>query len=88
MITLKLKFKADEVDTLKNDERIYSSIVRYSYKRFKEKSLSQTEIYKDLTSKFKDFPTHLTTSAMREGKAVYSLNKDRKVCFRKIEEVQ
>ena len=44
MITLKLKFKTNELDILKNDERIYSSIVRYSYNRFKEKSLSQTEI--------------------------------------------
>ena len=52
MITLKLKFKTNELNILKNDERIYSSIVRYSYNRFKEKSLSQTEIYQDLVSKF------------------------------------
>lgn len=86
MITLKLKFKTNELDILKNDERIYSSIVRYSYNRFKEKSLSQTEIYQDLVSKFKDFPSHLITSAMREGKSIYSLNKDKKVCFGKLKQ--
>ena len=86
MITLKLKFKTNELDILKNDERIYSSIVRYSYNRFKEKSLSQTEIYQDLISKFKDFPSHLITSAMREGKSIYSLNKDKKVCFGKLKQ--
>ena len=86
MITLKLKFKTNELNILKNDERIYSSIVRYSYNRFKEKSLSQTEIYQDLVSKFKDFPSHLITSAMREGKSIYSLNKDKKVCFGKLKQ--
>ena len=86
MITLKLKFKTNELDILKNDERIYSSIVRYSYNHFKEKSLSQTEIYQDLVSKFKDFPSHLITSAMREGKSIYSLNKDKKVCFGKLKQ--
>ena len=86
MITLKLKFKTNELDILKNDERIYSSIVRYSYNRFKEKSLSQTEIYQDLVSKFKDFPSHLITSAMREGKSIYSLNKNKNVCFGKLKQ--
>lgn len=83
MITLKLKFTTDNELVLKDDERIYSSIVRYSYNRFKEQKLTQTKIYQDLCLKFTNFPTHLITSGMREGKSIFTLNKNKKVIFGK-----
>lgn len=85
MITINIPFKCNENVLLKNDQRVYSSIVRYAFNRFKDKKLSFTKIYQNCSKKF-DLPTHLITSAIREAKSIFSLNKEKKVVFGKFKQ--
>jgi len=47
MKTLHFKIEYDS-DSIKEDSRVYSSIVRYSYNRFLEKKTT-TQVYQDIT---------------------------------------
>ena len=74
MKTIVFKIEYENVsdnNIITNDDRIYSSIVRYSYNRCCENK-SATEIYKLTCQLFNDFPSHLITSANREAKSIYS----------------
>lgn len=78
MKTIVFKIEHDS-DLVKQDERIYSSIVRYSLERFKE-GKSNKEIYNDLKSKFV-IHSHLLNCVMREGYGIYKRVQDNKFHF-------
>lgn len=73
MKTLHFKIEYDS-NSIKEDSRVYSSIVRYSYNRFKE-GLSTTQVYKDVCSKFK-LNSHLCNCALREANGIYKRLKN------------
>lgn len=73
MKTLHFKIEYDS-NSIKEDSRVYSSIVRYSYNRFKE-GLSTTQVYKDVCSKFK-LNSHLCNCALREANGIYKRFKE------------
>lgn len=77
MKTIKLNVKIpDEWKSLvEQDQRIYSSCVRYSFNRLKEKDASMTELYRDTFSKFK-IGSHFITSANREAKGIIARFKE------------
>lgn len=64
MKTLHFKIEYDS-NSIKEDSRVYSSIVRYSYNRFLEKKTT-TQVYQDVCSKFK-LNSHLCNCAVREA---------------------
>ena len=71
----------DSNHSIKNDERIYSSVVRYSLERFYENK-DQTSIRRDCVSKF-NFTSYLITCAVKEAYSIYKKFKDqeKKVVF-------
>ena len=58
------------------DDQTYSAIVRFSYNRCCDK-YSATQIYKKSCEVFKDFPSHLITSANREAMSIYLRMKNK-----------
>ena len=82
MKTISFKISYEDLNhSIKNDERIYSSIVRYSLERFYENK-DQTSIRRDCVSKF-NFTSYLITCAVKEAYGIYKRFKDRekKVVF-------
>ena len=79
-INFKISY-TDMNNSVKTDERIYSSCVRYSVERFYEQK-SPTNIYQDCVSKF-NLNCHLIGSAIREAKGVFNRfkNTDKKIVF-------
>ena len=78
-ISFKISYE-DPTHSIKNDERIYSSIVRYSLERFKENK-TKNEIYKDLNSKF-IINSHLLNCAIRESYGIFKrIDKNTKFHF-------
>lgn len=77
MKTIKLKVTFNE--SIEEDIRIYSSVVRYSFNRFQEK-LSKKEIYAKAKGVF-DINSHLLNCAIREANSLYKVQKDKKVIF-------
>ena len=74
MKTISFKIEYTNKDSIKYDSRVYSSIVRYSYNRFKE-GLSTTQVYRDVCSKFK-LNSHLCNCALREANGIYKRFKE------------
>lgn len=68
MKTLHFKVEYDS-DSIKEDSRIYSSIVRYSLELF-FKGLSTTQVYQNVVKKF-NINSHLCNCALREGYGIY-----------------
>ena len=79
-ISFKISYE-DSNHSIKNDERIYSSVVRYSLERFYENK-DQTSIRRDCVSKF-NFTSYLITCAVKEAYGIYKRFKDqeKKVVF-------
>ena len=79
-ISFKISYE-DSNHSVKNDERIYSSIVRYSLERFYENK-DQISIRRDCMSKF-NFTSYLVTCALREAYGLYKRFKDqeKKIVF-------
>ena len=73
MKTLHFKIEYNS-NSIKEDSRVYSSIVRYSYNRFKDK-LTTTQVYQDVCSKFK-LNSHLCNCALREANGIYKRFKE------------
>ncbi len=79
-ISFKISYE-DSNHSIKNDERIYSSIVRYSLERFYENK-DQTSIRRDCVSKF-NLTSYLITCAVKEAYGIYKRFKEqeKKVVF-------
>ena len=73
MKTLHFKIEYNS-NSIKEDSRMYSSIVRYSYNRFLEKKTT-TQVYQDVCSKFK-LNSHLCNCALREANSIYKRFKE------------
>ena len=65
---------------ISEDSRVYSSMVRYSFNRFKEGN-SIKEIYHKLGESFPTAKSHYRNCASRQAKYIFELNKDKKVHF-------
>lgn len=82
MKTISFKISYDDLNhSIKNDERIYSSIVRYSLERFYENK-DQTTIRRDCVGKF-DFTSYLITCAVKEAYGIFKRFQDsnKKIVF-------
>ena len=84
MKTISFRIKTDDKlqKVISEDSRVYSSMVRYSFNRFKDNA-SIKDIYNDLGSKF-DISSHLRNCASRQASGIFKLNKDKKVYFGKL----
>ena len=83
MITLKLPYNCVDKDfNLNNLRRQFSSIVRWSYNRFKEdiKEIDVRHLSKNLNN-IDLLDSWLMQCAILEGKSIYIRNKDEKVIF-------
>ena len=72
MKTLKFRIKVDEVNQaiLDSDQRVYSSLVRYSFNRLKDNpGIKLKDVYKDCTQKF-NLGSHFINCANREAKGL------------------
>ena len=65
---------------ISEDSRIYSSMVRYSFNRYKD-GKSYKEIYNILGTVFPNISSHLRNCSARQASTIYLLNKDKKVHF-------
>lgn len=74
-IKLKIQIPDERKALIESDQRIYSSCVRYSFNRLKERNVSMTELYRDTFSKFK-LGSHFITSANREAKGIINRFKE------------
>ena len=77
MKTIKLPVSFNE--KIEEDIRVYSSVVRYSFKRFQE-GLKIKEIYHLCTEKF-NLGSHLINSANREAQSLFKREGNKKVIF-------
>ena len=77
MKTIKLPVTFD--DSIEEDIRVYSSVVRYSFNRFQE-GLKIKEIYRDCCQKF-NLGSHLINSANREAQSLFKREGNKKVIF-------
>ena len=80
-ISFKIETNAQLQKVISEDSRIYSSMVRYSFNRYKD-GLSYSQVYKDLSTKFQ-INSHLRNFAARHANGIFKLNKDKKVYFGK-----
>lgn len=75
-IIFRIDYKnVDNQKIINIDDNIYSSIVRFSYNRCYEK-ISLSQIYKKSCEVFKNFPSHLITSANREAMSIFQRMKN------------
>lgn len=75
-IIFRIDYKnVDNQKIINIDDNIYSSIVRFSYNRCCEK-ISLSQIYKKSCEVFKNFPSHLITSANREAMSIFQRMKN------------
>ena len=77
MKTIKLPVQSN--DSIEEDIRVYSSIVRYSFNRFQE-GLKIKEIYHDCRLKF-NLGSHLLNCANREAQSLFKKEGNKKVKF-------
>lgn len=77
MKTIKLPVQFN--DSIEEDIRVYSSVVRYSFKRFQE-GLKIKEIYHDCSEKF-NLGSHLLNCANREAQSLFKREGNKKVIF-------
>lgn len=80
-ISFKIKTNDELQKAISEDSRVYSSMARYSFNRFKE-GLPIKDVYNDLGSKF-NISSHLRNCASRQASGIIKLNKDEKVYFGK-----
>ena len=82
MKTISFRIKTDKVleKVISEDSRLYSSIYRFAYNRFKEE-LSGKEVYAKVSDTFENVNCHIRNSAQRNAVGLYKLNKDNKVYF-------
>ena len=77
MKTIKLPIQFN--DSIEEDIRVYSSVVRYSFNRFQE-GLKIKEIYHDCCQKF-NLGSHLLNCANREAQSLFKREGNKKVIF-------
>lgn len=85
-IIYKIKMTDDLQKVVSEDSRIYSSMVRFSFNRYKE-GCSYKEVYNILAKTFQ-IGSHLRNCAARQASGIYNLNKDKKVVFGKFKRFQ
>lgn len=76
-----IHFKINSNESIKQDERIYSSMFRYALERFYDR-IEQSKIYHDCMNKFK-MNSFITLCAVREANVIYKRCKDndKKIIF-------
>ena len=77
MKTIKLPVNFNE--SIEEDIRVYSSVVRYSFNRF-QKGMKIKEVYHDCIQKF-NLGSHLINSANREAQSIFKREGQKKVIF-------
>ena len=77
MKTIKLPVNFNE--TIEEDIRVYSSVVRYSFKRFQE-GMKIKDVYHDCCLKF-NLGSHLINCASREAQPIFKREGQKKVIF-------
>lgn len=73
-IVFKFKLTEDLEKIISHDSRICSSIVRYSFNRFRD-GISYKEIYNDVSQKF-EANCHLKNSSIRNAQGIHKLNRN------------
>ena len=78
MKTIKLRVKYDEAEVIKNDSRIYSSMVRFAFNRFND-GMTKSEVYRKVAEKFErtSIHSHLRQSSVFEAKAIFERFKEK-----------
>lgn len=85
-ISFKIEVNEELQKVISEDSRIYSSMVRYSFNRYKD-NLSYKEVYQNLGQNFQ-INSHLRNCAARQANGLFKLNKDKKVYFGKFKRFQ
>ena len=86
-ISFRIKTSEELKKVISEDSRLYSSIYRFAYNRFKE-GLSGKEVYAKASETFENVNCHIRNSAQRNAVGLYHLNKDKKVYFGKFKRFQ
>ena len=79
-ISFRIKMTDEIQKVISEDSRIYSSIYRFAYNRFKD-GLSGKEVYAKVSESFPFVNCHIRNSAQRNSNGLFRLNKDKKVYF-------
>lgn len=79
MKTIKLPFTVENYSSLQEDERVYSSAVRFSFNRFQE-GFKKNDIYKLLTKTF-HIGSHLLNCANQDAESVFKKEGVKKIQF-------
>ena len=79
-ISFRIKMTDKIQKVISEDSRIYSSIYRFAYNRFKD-GLSGKEVYAKVSESFPFVNCHIRNSAQRNANGLFRLNKDKKVYF-------
>ena len=79
-ISFRIKMTDEIQKVISEDSRIYSSIYRFAYNRFKD-GLSGKEVYAKVSESFPFVNCHIRNSAQRNANGLFRLNKDKKVYF-------
>ena len=86
-ISFRIKMTDEIQKVISEDSRIYSSIYRFAYNRFKD-GLSGKEVYAKVSESFPFVNCHIRNSAQRNANGLFRLNKDKKVYFGKFKKFQ
>ena len=86
-ISFRIKMTDEIQKVISEDSRIYSSIYRFSYNRFKD-GLSGKEVYAKVSESFPFVNCHIRNSAQRNANGLFRLNKDKKVYFGQFKKFQ
>ena len=76
-ISFRIEVNEELEKVISQDSRIYSSIYRFAFNRFKE-GLSGKEVYAKVNEKFPEINCHIRNSAQRNAHGLFTLNKDSK----------
>ena len=79
-ISFRIKMTDEIQKVISEDSRIYSSIYRFAYNRFKD-GLFGKEVYAKVSESFPFVNCHIRNSAQRNANGLFRLNKDKKVYF-------
>ena len=80
MKTIKLPIDASDYSSLENDERVYSSAVRFAFNRFQDGVAKKNDVYRKLIATFK-LGSHLLNCASHEAEGIYKREGKKKVVF-------
>ena len=80
MKTIKLPIDASDYSSLENDERVYSSAVRFAFNRFQDGVAKKNDVYRKLVSTFK-LGSYLLNCANQEAEGIYKREGKKKVVF-------